>query len=100
MSPNQLFVQGILASESATRSILHDTVDPLRFGVEEDGTPPSPVDDENSVVCDPPTLGFTLTTTQEFEIAQLLQQCRTNELNYFGISTYLALVQLIRGWDQ
>lgn len=44
MSPNQLFVQGILASESATRSILHDTVDPLRFGVEEDGTPPSPVE--------------------------------------------------------
>ena len=38
MSPNQLFVHGVLASEQRTRSILEDVIDPSSYGVEEDGT--------------------------------------------------------------
>ena len=60
MSPNQLFVSGILASESRTTSILEDVVNP-QFCIEEDGTPP-PIDDGGAVVCDPPTLNILLNT--------------------------------------
>lgn len=95
MSPNQLFISGILTSESRTRSILEDVVDPSQFGIEEDGTPPV-VDDGGAVVYNPPTLPYSLNTSQESQLAQLLEQNTTDD---FGISQYLAVLQFVRSWD-
>ena len=67
MSPNQLFVHGVLASEQRTRSILEDVIDPSSYGVEEDGTPPHEDSDTSAVVCNPPNLRYTLSATQESE---------------------------------
>lgn len=53
-SPNQLFIQGVLANESTTRSMLEDVVDPLQYGVEEARTPPV-ANNGGAVMCDPPT---------------------------------------------
>ncbi len=94
MSPNQLFVSGILASESRTRSILEEIVNPSQFGVEEDGIPL--IDNEGAVICDPPTLNFLLTPAQESDLTQVIEQ--TTEDDY-GISQYLAVLQLVRTWN-
>ena len=96
MSPNQLFISGILTSESRTRSILKDVIDPSQFGIEEDGIPPV-VNDGGAVVCNPPTIPYSLNTSQESQLVQLLEQSTTDD---FGISQYLAVLRLVRSWDR
>ena len=94
-SPNQLFIQGVLANESTTRSMLEDVVDPSQYGVEEVGTPPV-ANDGGAVVCDPPTLRFILTSSQEDEVRQNIESTNVDD---FGISQYLSVVQLLQTWD-
>ena len=94
-SPNQLFIQGVLSSESTTRSMLEDMVDPSQYGIEEDGTPP-PSSDGGAVVCDPPILSFLLTPSQEGEVLQVIESTNTDD---FGISQYLSVLQLVQRWD-
>jgi hypothetical protein len=93
LSPNQLFVRGVLASEHWTRSILEDVIDPSRYGI-EDGTPPHE-DDTSAVVCNPPNLRFTLSATQETEVRQTIENTHADD---FGVSEYLAILQLVRGF--
>jgi hypothetical protein len=80
MSPNQLFISGILASESRTRSILEEIVNPSQFGVEEDGTPLID-NDEGVVMCDPPELNFLLTPAQELDLTQAIEQITEDDYN-------------------
>ena len=95
-SPNQLFIQGVLASESATRRLLEDVIDPAQYGVEEDGIPPQANDDGAAVVCDPPMLRFSLTALQESEMRQAIE---SSDINDFGITQYLTCLQLAQDWD-
>ena len=97
MSPNQLFIQGVLASEATTRSVLQDVIDPSQYGVEEDGPPPPLANDDGAaVVCDPPTLRCSLTSSQENEVRQAIE---SSDMDDFGISQYLSVLQLVQGWD-
>ena len=96
MSPTQLFIQGVLANESTTRSLLEDVIDPTQYGIEEGGTPPVPNDDRTAVVCDPPTLRYSITPTQETEISQAIESSDDDD---FGISQYLSVLQLVEHWD-
>ena len=91
-TPNQLFIQGVLANESTTRSMLEDVVDPSQYGVEDAGTPPV-ANDGGAVVCDPPTLRFILTSSQEDEARQNIESTNVDD---FGISQYLSVVQLLQ----
>ena len=73
MSPQQLFVRGVMTSESRMRSILQDIIDPYRYGVEEAGPTAPRSDDDGAVVCHPPRLGIPLSDTQERELRQVVE---------------------------
>lgn len=96
MSPHQLFISGILASESRSRSILEDVVDPSQYGVEEDGTP-GQCDEESQVVCDPPRIPFPVTDSQEDELRQTIDGIQVDD---FGISQYTAASHLVHSWER
>ena len=88
MSPNQLFIQGVLANESTTRSLLEDVIGPAQYGIEEDGPPPLANDDGAAVVCDPPTLRFSLTSSQESEVRQAIQSSNMGDFGTSQISRF------------
>ena len=94
MSPQQLFVRGVVTSESRMRSILQDVIEPYRYGVEEEGTPP--LEHDGAVVCHPPRLGFLLSDIQERELRRIVESPNDD----FGISQYQSVLQLVSDWEQ
>ena len=90
------FIQGVLANESTTRSLLEDVIDPTQYGIEEDGTPPVANDEGSAVVCDPPALRFSITSMQEAEVRQTIESSDNDD---YGISQYLSVLQLVQNWD-
>ena len=97
MSPQQMFVSGILADESASAHLLEDRIDPTHFGVDEYGYNHDNSDSESQVICDPPQLQCNLSESQEEE---LMQTITSNGIyNDFGISQYTAALRLLQQWS-
>ena len=96
MSPQQMFVSGILADESASAHLLEDRIDPTHFGVDKYGYNHDNSDRESQVICDPPQLQCNLSETQE----KLMQTITSNGIyNDFGISQYTAASRLLQQWS-
>ena len=87
----------VLSNDSSRQLLLQENIDPNHYGVDEDGTFTTAVDEESLVICDPPRLPFILTDSQREQLAQC--QAATQVGDDFWISQCNAILQLLEHWN-
>lgn len=91
-SPYQIFIAGVIANQhsdyTGVRNLLDGNIDPMSYGVDEDGPSANPTEDE-VVQFEAPAL--LLTPQQEAELNRILVS--TSE--EYGIDQYLNGIELL-----
>lgn len=97
LSPHQLFVSGLLAnrSDTASRNLFEDFIDPSRYGIEEEGPVPN-LDETEGVVVPPIMLTTPPSLSQEYELEREIGLVEDTDV---GTSQYLRARQVMQQFE-